>query len=73
MNKVSGIGDVIQDITKDIDFFIQSGILKAKDEIINDEIKFLQILCMSGGINNVAMKIVFDKIEELKQKIGEIK
>jgi len=36
-----------------------------------DFIKFLQVLCMSGGINDVAMKKVFEKIEELKETLNK--
>lgn len=35
MNKFSGIGDVIQDITKDVNFFIQSKEKEMLDEILN--------------------------------------
>lgn len=38
-----------------------------KNAITEDCIRFLQILAMSGGINDVAMNRVFRKIEELKE------
>ena len=40
------------------------------NEIIKGEIRFLQILCMSGGINKVAMDKVFQRIEELKKYVS---
>ncbi len=43
-----------------------------KKELIKSEIKFLQILCMSGGINKVAMDKVFQRIEELKKCNSEL-
>ena len=37
--------------------------------IIKNYIKFLQVMAMSGGINDVAMPKVFDKIKELEDAL----
>lgn len=55
-----------------IDESFLAGKSQATKEILKEEIKFLQILCMSGGITTYAMSTVFKRIEELKQQLKKL-
>jgi hypothetical protein len=61
--------DCMIKICEEIDKSKEEGVKQGQLSERKEEIKFLQILCMAGGINEVAMKKVFEKIDELKEQI----
>lgn len=40
-------------------------------DIIKGEVAFLKILCLSGGINDVAMEKVFARIKKLEKFVND--
>lgn len=63
--------EVFGELTEYLQGFL-AGKSQATKEILEEEIKFLQILCMSSGITTYAMSTVFKRIEELKQQLKKL-
>ena len=53
-------------VKKKFEYWKEEFIKELKEKLIKEEVKFLQVMCMSGGIKDIAMKKVFNRIEELK-------
>jgi len=41
-----------------------------REEIIKDYRRFLQLLSMSGGINDVAIPKIIDKIDQMEEELN---